>query len=313
MGKVAMTKTPSITNQQINAIKINKNFDPAYIYYCLKNNYKLLRNAAGGSTALPLLNKTEFERLSCNTHINKSEQEKISLALSLIDKRIDLNSRINAELEAMAKTLYDYWFVQFDFPDANGKPYKTSGGKMEYNATLKREIPAGWNSCKLSEFIKLEYGKPLKSEYRTGSGYPVFGSSGIVGFHVDYLVEGPGLIIGRKGTVGKVNYSFENFYPIDTAYYVSCKKITSMIFLNYLINSLGLEGMNSDSAVPGLNREATLDISIVSAPLELISKYHEYAESWFEKKKIIVEENNALIKLRDWLLPMLMNGQVTVR
>lgn len=241
------------------------------------------------------------------------EQEKVANLLGSIDKKIDLNNRINAELEAMAKTLYDYWFVQFDFPDANGKPYKTSGGKMEYNATLKREIPAGWNSCKLSEFIKLEYGKPLKSEYRTGSGYPVFGSSGIVGFHVDYLVEGPGLIIGRKGTVGKVNYSFENFYPIDTAYYVSCKKITSMIFLNYLINSLGLEGMNSDSAVPGLNREATLGISIVSAPLELISKYHEYAESWFEKKKIIVEENNALIKLRDWLLPMLMNGQVTVR
>ncbi|EQA8866270.1 restriction endonuclease subunit S [Citrobacter braakii] len=241
------------------------------------------------------------------------EQEKVANLLGSIDKKIDLNNRINAELEAMAKTLYDYWFVQFDFPDANGKPYKTSGGNMEYNATLKREIPAGWNSCKLSEFIKLEYGKPLKSEYRTGSGYPVFGSSGIVGFHVDYLVEGPGLIIGRKGTVGKVNYSFENFYPIDTAYYVSCKKITSMIFLNYLINSLGLEGMNSDSAVPGLNREATLGISIVSAPLELISKYHEYAESWFEKKKIIVEENNALIKLRDWLLPMLMNGQVTVR
>lgn len=241
------------------------------------------------------------------------KQQKIVDFLDLLENKIALNNRINAELEAMAKTLYDYWFVQFDFPDANGKPYKTSGGKMEYNATLKREIPAGWNSCKLSEFIKLEYGKPLKSEYRTGSGYPVFGSSGIVGFHVDYLVEGPGLIIGRKGTVGKVNYSFENFYPIDTAYYVTCKKITSMIFLNYLINSLGLESMNSDSAVPGLNREATLGISIVSAPLELISKYHEYAESWFEKKKIIVEENNALIKLRDWLLPMLMNGQVTVR
>ncbi|MCV4626613.1 hypothetical protein OFC18_31535, partial [Escherichia coli] len=70
-------------------------------------------------------------------------QEKLVTILSVIDKKIALNNRINTELEAMAKTLYDYWFVQFDFPDANGKPYKTSGGKMEYNATLKREIPAG--------------------------------------------------------------------------------------------------------------------------------------------------------------------------
>lgn len=241
------------------------------------------------------------------------EQEKVANLLGSIDKKIVLNNRINSELEAMAKTLYDYWFVQFDFPDANGKPYKTSGGKMVYNPILKREIPAGWDSCKLGEFIKIEYGKPLKSESRTGSGYPVYGSSGIVGFHNDYLVEGPGIIIGRKGTVGKVNFAFENFYPIDTAYYVSPKKRISVIFLNYLISSLGLEGMNSDSAVPGLNREVALGLSIVSAPLELISKYHAYAVVWFDKKKIIVEENNTLIKLRDWLLPMLMNGQVTVR
>lgn len=184
---------------------------------------------------------------------------------------------------------------------------------MVYNATLKREIPAGWNDCTLSELIKLEYGKPLKSENRTGSGYPVFGSSGIVGFHDGYLVEGPGIIIGRKGTVGKVNFAFDNFYPIDTAYYVNPKNRISMIFLNYLISSLGLEGMNSDSAVPGLNREAALGISIVSAPLELISRYHEYVEIWFGKKKLIVEENNILSNLRDWLLPLLMNGQVTVK
>ncbi|EAA7021787.1 restriction endonuclease subunit S [Salmonella enterica subsp. enterica] len=244
---------------------------------------------------------------------SKNIQKSIVDVLSSIDKKIDLNNRINVELEAMAKTLYDYWFVQFDFPDANGKPYKTSGGKMVYNETLKREIPAIWNSCKLSEFIKLEYGKPLKSENRTGSGYPVFGSSGIVGFHNDYLVEGPGIIVGRKGTVGKVNFSFENFYPIDTAYYVNPKKRISMIFLNYLISSLGLESMNSDSAVPGLNRETALGISIVSAPLELISKYHEHVVGWFDKKKLIVEENNTLIKLRDWFLPLLMNGQVTVK
>ncbi|HAU4285829.1 restriction endonuclease subunit S [Citrobacter freundii] len=286
-------------------------YDIDYIYYALKLELKRLREKAQGSQTkfltMPILTSIPLGNL------DETEYTRVSSVLKCLDQKIDLNNRINAELEAMAKTLYDYWFVQFDFPDANGKPYKTSGGKMMYNATLKREIPAGWNDCTLSELIKLEYGKPLKSENRTGSGYPVFGSSGIVGFHDDYLVEGPGIIIGRKGTVGKVNFAFDNFYPIDTAYYVSPKNRISMIFLNYLISSLGLEGMNSDSAVPGLNRETALGISIVSAPLELISRYHEYVETWFGKKKLIVEESNILSNLRDWLLPLLMNGQVTVK
>lgn len=288
---------------------------PEFLYYFLKQNSVFqyvdkLSTRTGGQTGVDLVSLNKYP---IRIPENIENQRKLVTILSVIDKKIDINNKINTELEAMAKTLYEYWFVQFDFPDVNGKPYKTSGGKMVYNPILKRKIPENWDNCRLNELIKLEYGKPLKSEDRTGSGYPVFGSSGIVGYHNDYLVKGPGIIIGRKGTVGKVNFAFDNFHPIDTSYYVSSKKEISMIFLYYLISSLGLERMNSDSAVPGLNREAALGLSIVSAPLELISKYHKYAEVWFEKKKSIVEENNTLIKLRDWLLPMLMNGKVTVR
>ncbi|HAF2174773.1 TPA: restriction endonuclease subunit S [Salmonella enterica] len=284
-------------------------YDIDYIYYALRLELKRLREKAQGS-------QTKFLTMPILTSISlrdlvESEQSTVSKILKILDKKIALNNRINAELEAMAKMLYDYWFVQFDFPDTNGKPYKTSGGKMVYNDTLKREIPADWGDCKLKDVISMEYGKPLKADTRSGDGYPVFGSSGIVGFHHNYLVEGPGIVIGRKGTVGKVNYSFDNFYPIDTAYYV-CSKI-SMIFLNFLISSMGLERMNSDSAVPGLNRETTLGLSIVNTPLDLIVKYHAHVEPWFEKKRLILEENNILIALRDWLLPLLMNGQVTVK
>ncbi|HDU2652290.1 TPA: restriction endonuclease subunit S [Yersinia enterocolitica] len=297
--------------QRTYVLTAKQGYDIDYIYYALKLELKRLREKSQGSQTkfltMPIIKDISL------SDIVESEQTNIARVLKLLDEKIAINNHINTELEAMAKTLYDYWFVQFDFPDANGKPYKNSGGKMEHNPILKREIPADWENCKLSELIKLEYGKPLKSENRTGSGYPVFGSSGIVGFHNDYFVEGPGIIIGRKGTVGKVNFAFDNFYPIDTSYYVSSKKEISIIFLYYLISSLGLECMNSDSAVPGLNRETALGLSVVSAPLELISKYHEYAEVWFEKKKIIINENNELIKLRDWLLPLLMNGQVTVR
>ncbi len=109
--------------------------------------------------------------------------------LSVIDKKIALNNRINTELEAMAKTLYDYWFVQFDFPDANGKPYKTSGGKMEYNATLKREIPAGWNDSILGKFIELDRGVTYsKEDVRTQDDKDTIGilrATNVTGNNVD--------------------------------------------------------------------------------------------------------------------------------
>lgn len=171
-------------------------YDIDYIYYALRLELKRLREKAQGS-------QTKFLTMPILTSISlrdlvESEQSTVSKILKILDKKIALNNRINAELEAMAKMLYDYWFVQFDFPDTNGKPYKTSGGKMVYNDTLKREIPADWGDCKLKDVISMEYGKPLKADTRSGDGYPVFGSSGIVGFHHNYLVEGPGIVIGRR-------------------------------------------------------------------------------------------------------------------
>jgi type I restriction enzyme S subunit len=174
MGKVALNKSTCITNQQINSIRVNKvKFDPDYIYYALCNNYRILRNASTGSTALPLLNKTDFDELKIPVHKHLPYQQKIASVLAALDAKIELNNRINAELEAMAKTLYDYWFVQFDFPfdfpstpfdsaqgtslsagaqgkpEKNGKPYKSSVGKMVWNKELKREIPEGWKTGSL--------------------------------------------------------------------------------------------------------------------------------------------------------------------
>jgi type I restriction enzyme, S subunit len=147
MAKVSMNKTACITNQQINSILVNKaNYNADYIYYALRNSYKILRNASAGSTSLPLLNKTDFDLIQIYIHNDLAIQQRIAAVLSVLDAKIDLNNRINAELEAMAKTLYDYWFVQFNFPDKNGKPYKSSGGKMVWSEEVKREIPEGWET-----------------------------------------------------------------------------------------------------------------------------------------------------------------------
>ena len=319
MGKVAMTKAPSVTNQQINAIKVNSNYDPSYIYYCLKNNYKLIRNAAGGSTALPLLNKTDFERLGCNAHVDKIEQKKISLVLSLIDEKIATNNRINAKLEAMAKTLYDYWFVQFDFPDANGKPYKTSGGKMEYNATLKREIPVGWKIKKISEIALVKAGgdKPSNcvnfrsDEYST----PIFSngisSEGLYGYTDIAVVNKPSITVSARGTIGYSVLRLKPFFPIIRLLVLTPYQDNALKFLEETIKRFSFE--NSGSVQQQLTVPQISEMSVLYPIEQLLNIYTKRIWPLIKKMELIKEQNSELQQLRDWLLPLLMNGQVTVK
>lgn len=333
MGKVAMTKFPSITNQQINAIKINKDFDPDYIYYCLKNNYKLLRNAAGGSTALPLLNKTEFEKLNCNTHIDKNEQEKISLVLSVLDQKIDLNNCINIELEAMAKMLYDYWFVQFDFPDANGKPYKASGGKMEYNATLKREIPAGWEVNNIGSIVRTELGgtpSTAINDYWKDASIPWLSSAETATFPVissEQMITQSGIdnsaaTLLPKGTIviSIVRYIRPSILGIDAATNQSVvgimedEKFKSAFIYPYFCREIPrLMGLRTGAQQPHINKGTIDDSPIVIPPSDILTNYYKVTDAIFEKIMAQAFQSYELIKLRDWLLPLLMNGQVTVK
>jgi len=286
-----------------------KGNDPKYIYYLLTC---LGRIRTSDKSAVPGVNRNELHEMAVPAITDKDQQKKIAAVLSALDAKIDCNNRINAELEAMAKALYDYWFVQFGFPDAHGKPFKSSGGKTVYNATLKREIPEAWSNGTLADLISFEYGKSLKADIRTGNGYPVIGSNGVVDYHAEFLVTGPGIVVGRKGTVGAVTYLHDNFFPIDTTYYVKPVVDIEFIYLKYLRSSQGLEKMNSDSAVPGLNREAALRTSAAIPSVTLIKQFELKLTPAFKKLHEIEQENHLLAQLRDWLLPLLMNGQVTV-
>ena len=168
MGKVVMNSSTCITNQQFNSIVVETSrFCPHYIYYALKNSYKLLRNAASGSTALPMLNKSDFEKLQIRIFKDKAQQRKIAAVLSALDSKIELNHRINAELEGLAKLLYDYWFVQFEFPltaaqaaalgkpKLTGHPYQSSGGPMVHDPQLKRKIPKGWKLTTIADLVPI--------------------------------------------------------------------------------------------------------------------------------------------------------------
>ena len=161
-------------------IKDFKGNSPKYIYYLLKT---LSLDERGSGSGVPTMNRNHLHPLKVSAHLDFLYQQKIASVLSALDAKIELNNRINAKLEAMAKTLYDYWFVQFDFPDANGKPYKTSGGKMVWCEELKRDVPEGWEVKAINAFAQFANGKGIKKEHINDLGnYAVYGSNGITGF-----------------------------------------------------------------------------------------------------------------------------------
>ena len=310
MGKVAKNSLPSVTNQQINSIIVNENFDSDYIYYLFKNNYAVFRNAASGSTAIPILNKTDFDNLRFKVELDLNQQRKMVSILSKIDAKIEINNQINQELEAMAKTLYDYWFLQFDFPDQNGKPYKSSGGKMVYNPKLKREIPEGWGVEKLSHFLTIKNGKDHK--HLQNGEFAVYGSGGIMRMVTEYLYSGESILFPRKGTLNNVMYVNEKFWTVDTMFYSEVNKNNSALYVFYSVKDIDFNKLNTGTGVPSMTSSILYDLNIIVPEENILEKFNTIVKQNYETIKLNSIQNQELTQLRDWLLPMLMNGQVKV-
>lgn len=325
MGKVAKNSLPSVTNQQINSIIVNENFDSDYIYYLFKNNYAVFRNAASGSTAIPILNKTDFDNLRFKVELDLNQQRKMVSILSKIDDKIEINNQINQELEAMAKTLYNYWFVQFDFPDQNGKPYKSSGGKMVYHPELKREIPEGWGVENLFDIADVQYGYPFSTDYfnGTGEGVPVIRIRDILGNDITnysteevedkYKINVGDVLIGMDGNFHMNYWIKEDCYLNQRVVKVNSDKLPNMVLKYQIEPFIKLrEKSVSRTTVGHLSDKDLKAINVILPKDKYLSSIFEKFESILENIIINQQQNQELTQLRDWLLPMLMNGQVKV-
>ena len=254
------------------------------------------------------------------------EQHKIGAILSNIDRKIELNKAINDNLEAMAKQLYDYWFVQFDFPNEEGKPYKSSGGAMVYNEKLKRKIPQGWSNGVLSDVANITMGQsPDGSSYNEdGEGIIFYQGSTDFGLRFPnirqyttspsrYANKGD-ILMSVRAPVGALNIA-NNDCCIGRGLSALSSKIGSMTHLYYLMNDFRLkfEGMNSAGTTFGsITKDELFSLPVIIPTKSVISEFEQVCEPIFDKQMIIGEEINALTKQRDELLPLLMNGQATV-
>lgn len=265
---------------------------------------------------------------------NIDEQRKLAGILSDIDKKISLNTRMNAELEVMAKQLYDYWFVQFDFPDENGKPYKSSGGKMVYNSTLKREIPAGWEVKTLGDILSFSNGINYEKGITGDKDYKIINVRNITSssFYINkaeldiislpskqaenYLINCDDIIIARSGTPGSTRL-IENPNNIIYCGFIIKGSPINKIYKYYIMFSLKqLEGSQATktggSILQNVSQETLKNLVTIIPSEDILKEFNKKVLSFFALLTKKQDEVNSLTHLRDSLLPILMNGQVTV-
>ncbi|MCD8409650.1 restriction endonuclease subunit S [Tenacibaculum finnmarkense] len=288
--------------------------NPKYLrYYTITNHYKQwVENFSLGSTR-GNLNAQSFGE--CPIPLpNRNQQDFLAKVLSDLDAKIEVNNKINAALEAMAKTLYDYWFVQFDFPDKNGKPYKSSEGKMIFNEELKREIPVGWEVKELASKADFKNGKGMKKELLSDIGKtPVFGSNGIVGKTEKSLFNNTVIAIGRVGAnYGEIHYSIDPCWITDNAVTSQPKSEIYLWWLLLTLKTINYSNISGGSAQPLITQGKLKALQFPIPNSFLLDEFHKIANPNYIKINNILKQNQKLSELRDWLLPMLMNGQVRV-
>ncbi len=268
-----------------------------------------------------------------------SEQRAIAHILGTLDDKIELNRQMNRTLEAMAQALFKSWFIDFDpvvvnaLCTGNPVPEKFAQRAAHYRDnpdalclpedTLSQfpdrfqdselgPIPEGWKVNKIGDLLELAYGKALPKKSRKPGPYPVYGSGGIGGYHSEYFVEGPGIIVGRKGTVGSVYWEDEDFFPIDTVFYVKTKKPVPLYWIYLMLSRMDIKGMGADSAVPGVNRNAVYAHGWILPPAPALDLFRGFIQTTTNKLQENRKESDTLVSLRDTLLPKLISGELRV-
>lgn len=314
LGNIALYNHEKITlGKSACFLNVKEEKDKIFLKYVLstKEFKKYMQLVATGSTIKNLapsqVANYEFE-LKDNV-----DKYKVSNLLSSIDNKIENNNKINAELESLAKTIYDYWFLQFEFPNEEGKPYKSSGGKMVWNKELKREIPEGGAVKKLNSIANLYQPEILPSNLMKEDGkYFVYGANGIVGRYNKFNHEHPEIAICCRGaSCGNYLMTLPKSWITGNSMVVTPKD--SSVTKEYLYHSLryiDIKRYVTGSAQPQITRSNLDGIKVVIPPFKSLEHFSNKAEKIRNELIKNINENNELSSLRDFLLPMLMNGQV---
>ena len=328
LKKIWLAKYTGGSSTDVLTFKVKEGLDATFVYYALFRDdfFEHMMNGSKG-TKMPRGDKNQILDFTI-PDFDIDNQKQIAKILSDLDSKIELNNKINTELESMAKLIYDYWFVQFDFPNENGKPYKSSGGKMVYNEALKREIPEGWEVKFLTDEMDLQYGYPFSTKLFNNEeqGVPVIRIRDILNCTISnysteavddkYLLNNGDVIIGMDGNFHINYWNREGCYLNQRSLRIrSNENSISEIQARYSIEPYikAREKNVSRTTVAHLSARDVNDLKVLKANDVIQAKANALFKSKLDKIVTNREQNQKLVELRDWLLPMLMNGQVRVK
>ena len=342
VGAMAMLAEPMAFNQSCFGLRAKPHImDQDYLFYFLKSYMRNISQKSQGSV-FQTINLDTFKAIDFDVP-DLDVQKAISNLLSCIDEKIENNTAICSDLEGMAKLLYDYWFVQFDFPDENGKPYKSSGGKMVWNEDLKREIPAGWEVGTFGDCISsINTGLNPRDNFKLNTGGTIkyltvknLTKEGTIDFSsCDFIDEMARSIVHRRSDIKVGDILFASIAPLGRCCIISDKpedwdinesvfsirpdyqKMTSVFLYMTFVSDLFIkkaEGSSVGSVFKGIRISELQELKTVIPPKSILDCFGEQVDQIYKMKSNAVAENQPLASLRDFLLPMLMNGQVKIK
>ena len=312
---------PTVFESSIIRARLNRRVaEPLFLYYVFSSPAGL--HALGTirrQVAVAGITGSDLTELEIPVVPPLVEQRRIAHILGTLDDKIELNRRMNETLEEMARTLFKSWFVDFD--PVRAKAAGRDPGLPAHLADVfpdrlvdseLGEIPEGWEVHPLGDLLDLAYGKPLKAATRRHGPFPVMGANGRIGSHDVPLVNGPGIVVGRKGTPGVVTWVAGDFFPIDTTFHVRLKmEGIPMRFLFHALRAQQLSGLSADSAVPGLNRSAVYSRRQVVPARQAVRAFEAISALLHQRAETAMRQSTALGGTRDRLLPKLLRALPT--
>lgn len=314
-------------NQRIGLITCNDELvDKFYLYYLFmtKSVRKQITDTASG-TKIRHTSPDKIYSVQVSIPDIKIQRKNIKV-LHAIDKKVEVNSQICSELETMAKSIYDYWFMQFDFPDENGKPYRTSGGEMVWNEQLKQEVPKGWKSGKLCDIANITMGQSPSGESYNDIGEGLIFYQGRTDFGLHFptprmyttaptrFAQKGDILLSVRAPVGDLNFAVEDCC-IGRGLAALNSKLGSQMHLFYILSGFQriFNVMDRNGTTFGsITKDTLFNMAVVIPSDEILKCFEKMVKPIELKIEKCEEEIRELTKLRDWLLPMLMNGQARV-
>lgn len=309
ISKVKYIDKPFWTVDTLFYTEINENKAlPLYIYYYLS---QIDFNYYNEGTTIPSLRTETLNKIEIYLP-NIKVQNKIVDFFSNIDKKIELNTKIISNLEQLSQTLFKQWFIDFEFPNEEGEPYKSSGGEMVESVMGK--IPINWSISKIETIAQFKNGKKITSDDRNEKGiYKIFGSNGVIGYTNKTLYSAPSLVIGRVGAnCGSMELSLDPCWISDNAIMCAPKNMIYYNFLYILLKKIKLKERAGGSAQPLINQSILKGLKFILPSESLVKKFHSIAYKNTQLTENLKKENEKLAEIRDTLLPKLLSGEIEI-